>query len=102
MPELCKTGQIVPKEQSDSIWTPVAAMQYAPRADAIVEALEKAYNENRDPQQVRERVLEYAASSVVDKYWMPYLKQLEEDDKATQDEITASRQMAGRRLVINE
>ena len=102
MPELCKTGQIVPKEESDAVWTPVAALQYAPRVDAIVEALERAYNENRDPQQVRERVLEYAASSVVDKYWMPYLKQLEEDDKATQDEITASRQMAGRRLVINE
>lgn len=98
MPELCKTGWIIPKEQADPIWTPVAANQFAPRVGAIVDALEEAYNHPQDAQATRAKVLEYDVDAVIDAYWMPYLKQLEQDDTEALNEIQAARTMRGKRI----
>lgn len=102
--ELCFSGWKVSKERSEKIWTPVAAYQFNPHVGAIVDALEESYKHKGNPQyraKARAGALEYDADTVVNRYWLPFLKQLEDDDAEAEKEIANARQMAGKRITVN-
>jgi glycosyltransferase involved in cell wall biosynthesis len=104
MGELCFSGWKIPKEESEPVWTPLAAFQFTPRVGAIVDALEQAYSKRGNPQyrtKARLGALDYDADTVVNRYWLPFLKQLEEDDEAAEKELAAVRDMTGKRVSVN-
>lgn len=81
MSELCFSGWKVDKKDADPFWTPLAAYQYLPHAGAIAERMEDAY-QMRDNQDYRRRArdgaLAYDADRIMERYWLPVLKKLEE------------------------
>ena len=76
--------------------TQLAATQYVPSVDAILDKLEKAYDmatEDRMKlrQTAREAALQYDADLITQKYWIPTLKVIEErlvDFNAQKDKAT--------------
>jgi glycosyltransferase involved in cell wall biosynthesis len=84
MEELCFAGwSLDRKTEAIPHITQLAATQYVPSVDAIVDRLEQAYdmaNEDRMAlrQTAREAALEYDADLVTEKYWVPALKVVEE------------------------
>ena len=78
--ELCFSGWKIPKEQAAGWWTPLAAYQYMPMVDGIVEALEKAYQakgKKHIRQDARTGAMEYDADSITKRYWKPVLEDIE-------------------------
>ena len=76
MPELCGSGLTV--ESSEKWWTPLAAYQFHPKMESIVEALDKIYNGNAE--EYKKKAVEFTKSYDVDivmrDYWVPYLNSL--------------------------
>lgn len=80
MSELCFSGWKVPKSEAIEWYTPLAASQYLPKAEAIHEQLENAYRMwgNMDyRERARKGALKYDADRVTEKYWKPVLEELE-------------------------
>lgn len=76
MEELCFAGWMVPKQEADAWWTPLAAYQWVPRIGAIYERLEAAYGAARDEalrRKAREGALAYSADHITEYYWRPAL-----------------------------
>ena len=82
MPELCFSGWKVDKQDAEPIFTPLDAFQMQPRAAAVAEKLEAAY-QMRGNQDYRKRAADgakaYDADKIVQKYWLPTLKKIETD-----------------------
>lgn len=77
MSELCFGGWKVAKSEAEPFYTPLAAYQYMPHADAIARKLEAAYKRRNDAElraKAREGALEYDANIVYKKYWQPVLE----------------------------
>ena len=76
MKELCGSGLMV--ESSEKWWTPLAAYQFHPKMESILEALEKLYNS--DAKIYKKKAVDFAKSYDVDivmrDYWVPYLNSL--------------------------
>lgn len=89
MEELIWAGWKLDREtEATSYITQMAARQYIPSIDAIVDRLEKAYdmaNSDREAlrEVAREGAMEYDVDNVTSKYWVPTLKLIE--DKISQD-----------------
>lgn len=81
MSELCFSGWKVPKNASERVWTQMNTYQYLPHVGAIYDCLEAAYR-MRGNQEYRDRavkgVARYAVDKIVEKYWLPTLKDIEE------------------------
>ncbi|UYN89899.1 MAG: glycosyltransferase family 4 protein [Anaerolineales bacterium] len=78
MGELCFEGWKIPKGEAHKVWTPLAAMQYAARPEAIADALGEAYEKAAGMgKQAREGALAYDADVVTESYWKPVLSALE-------------------------
>jgi glycosyltransferase involved in cell wall biosynthesis len=80
MPELCFSGWKVSKKETEPFYTPLGSFQFLPRAAAIAEAMEAAYQMRGNIQyreEARQGALKYDADKVMDKYWVPVLKKLE-------------------------
>lgn len=81
MEELCFGGWKVDKREAVKWWTPLAAYQWFPHPEAILDRLEQAYNA-RDVQSIRDRAWEgakrYDADRVAEKYWKPVLAEIEQ------------------------
>lgn len=96
MSELCWAGWRVPAEQSDPIWTGVAAYQFVPRIAAITEQLEAAFDALANEKyrkklrlKARNGALDYDVERVTDRYWKPVLGRIEERIKAEQRTLVA-------------
>jgi glycosyltransferase involved in cell wall biosynthesis len=81
MSELCFSGWKVDKKEAVPMWTPLQSWLYLPQVGAIVDRLEAAYQmkgnqEYRD--RARKGALAYDADKVMEKYWKPELKRIEE------------------------
>ena len=82
MSELCFSGWKVSKDEAHGWWTPLAAYQYAPHPEAILEKLEQAYQVkgNQDyRKRARKGALAFDADKVTYKYWKPVLETIEEN-----------------------
>ena len=80
MPELCFSGWKVDADGAEPTFTPLGAFQMTPRAGAIAEKLEAAY-QMRGNQDYRKRAHDgaqaYDADKIVEKYWLPVLADIE-------------------------
>lgn len=99
MPELCFSGWKV--KECHPYWTLLASYQYLPEVGAVVDALEAAYN-MRGNDEYRKRAEKgakaYDADRVTEKYWIPFLTELFEDDRLAELEMEAVRKMAQKRI----
>jgi glycosyltransferase involved in cell wall biosynthesis len=76
--------------------TQLAASQYVPSVDAIVDRLEQAYDMSNDDRMklretAREGALQYDADLITEKYWVPTLKVIEDrlvEFKASQNKAS--------------
>lgn len=86
MPELTWAGYCV--EPACKFWTPLNAWAVLPSVDGIIEALEKVYDWDEDERaRVTTRAVGYAQDyswdAVVDRYWRPFLEELEGELKGS-------------------
>jgi len=81
MPELCFSGWKVDREEAEPLLTPLAAWHYQPRAEAIAERMEAAY-QMKGNQDYRKRAKAgaqlYEADKVFENYWKPALERIEQ------------------------
>jgi len=80
MSELCFSGWMVDKADSDPVWTPLAAYQFVPRVGAIVEAMEEAYKAAGSmtlSKKARKGAMQYNADDIAKDYWGPILADIE-------------------------
>jgi glycosyltransferase involved in cell wall biosynthesis len=80
MSEITFSGKCIAKEDAESHWTPHLATQFVPHVDAIVEAMEWAYQRRGSPtwqESAREGALSYDADRVTQEYWKPALETIE-------------------------
>ncbi len=78
MSELCFAGWKVDKQDAQPVWTPLAAYQYTPRAEAIADKLDEAYKTaGRMRKDAREGAMQYDADKVTKEYWQPVLAEIE-------------------------
>jgi len=80
MPELCFSGWKVSKADTEPVFTNIAAFHYLPRAAAIAEQMDNAYQMrgNQDyRKRARKAALAYGADKIVEKYWKPALDVIE-------------------------
>jgi len=80
MPELCFSGWKVEADGAEPYFTPLGAFQMLPRAGAIADKLEMAY-QMRGNQEYRKRATKgaqaYDADKIVQDHWIPTLKDIE-------------------------
>jgi len=80
MPELCLSGWKVDPTDCEMEFTPLGAFQCSPHPGAIAERLEAAY-QMRGNQAYRDRAragaMAYDADKIVEKYWLPVLREIE-------------------------
>ena len=81
MSEIHFSGWQVSREEAEPLFTPLGAWQYDPHAGAIAEKMEMAY-QMRGNMDYRKRAVDgakpYDADKIVDKYWLPILKKVDE------------------------
>lgn len=81
MPELCFSGWKVDKKDATPIFTPLGAWHYLPRAGAIAEKMEAAYQMRGNPD-YRKRATAgaqaYDADLIVKTKWLPILEKIAE------------------------
>lgn len=81
MGELCFSGWKVDKKDATPWYTELSSFQFLPRPEAIAECLDAAY-ERRGNQEYRKAArkgaLAYDADKVMEKYWLPFLRKMEE------------------------
>jgi glycosyltransferase involved in cell wall biosynthesis len=85
MSELCFGGWKVDKKDSEPTWQMLAAYQFTPRVEPIVERLEAAYRvwgNNDYRERARAGAMKYDANRVAEKYWKPVLSEIEQDINA--------------------
>lgn len=79
MPELVFSGWKVDKKDAEPIYTNLQAFQYLPRAVAIAEKLDAAY-QMRGNQDYRHRAIAgpqmYDADRIMTKYWLPTIEKI--------------------------
>jgi glycosyltransferase involved in cell wall biosynthesis len=82
MPELCFSGWKVQQSEAEPVFTPLEAWQFLAHPGAIAERMEAAYQMRGNPD-YRERAIKgakaYDADKIVEKYWLPALKGIQED-----------------------
>jgi len=77
MSELCFAGWKIPKSEALPWWTPLASYQFVPRAGAIVDALDLAFNEDGGEglaATARAGAARYDVDQVVREHWVPILE----------------------------
>lgn len=87
MPELLFAGWQVSREEAEPYWTPLAAYQFMPHVDAIVDRLEQAYAARGNEilrRQARSGAMAYDADKVTNDYWIPALREIESKIKLSQ------------------
>ena len=98
MPELCFSGWKVPKSEAEPIFTNIHGFQYLPRPAAIAERLEAAY-QMRGNMDYRTRAVDgakaYDADRVTEKYWLPFLKDIEKKIAQENETISKAKALTG-------
>jgi glycosyltransferase involved in cell wall biosynthesis len=80
MSELKFSGWSVDKSEASEFWTPLNAIQYLPKWEAIADRLEQAYQMRGDQdlrKLAREGALAYDADKVIENYWTPILAEID-------------------------
>jgi glycosyltransferase involved in cell wall biosynthesis len=79
MPELCGAGWKV--RPSRHWWTPLGSFQVLPDIEDIADKLEEAYQCDKETKakEAREFAMQYDYDDIVEQYWTPILKQIEEE-----------------------
>ena len=77
-PELCFSGRLIPKEDADALYTPMAAYQYRPRVRGIEIQIEAEYKKPSPPGPAVKGAALYDVDYVTENYWKPTLDSLQE------------------------
>jgi glycosyltransferase involved in cell wall biosynthesis len=80
MSELKFSGWSVDKSEASEFWTPLNAIQYLPKWEAIADRLEMAYQMrgNMDyRKRARKGALAYDCDKVLEKHWVPILAEID-------------------------
>lgn len=80
MPELVYSGWKVERKDAEPVFTTMNAFQFLPRAEAIAEKLEAAYQMRGNPDYRKRAVAGgqlYDADRIIDRHWLPFLKKME-------------------------
>ena len=77
-PELCFSGRLIPKEDADALYTPMAAYQYRPRVRGIEIQIEAEYKKPSPPGPAVKGAALYDVDYVTENYWKPTLNSLQE------------------------
>ena len=84
MPDIHFSGWQVMKDEAEPLFTPLAAWQFDPHTGAIAERMDAA-SQMRGNMDYRKRATDgakpYNADKIVEKYWMPILKRIDEQLK---------------------
>ena len=83
--ELCFSGWKIPKEDAFKFWIPsLDSNQWIVHPEALFESMEQAYlnkGNKKIRKQARKGAMAYDADLVTRKYWVPLLKEIEENIK---------------------
>ena len=94
MSELCFSGQKVSMKDADPEYTGIAAYQMKPRVRAIELAMHAEYNKPSPRKLAREKALEYDVNVIMEKYWIPTLKELQEKIYGEREQYVKETQLA--------
>ena len=76
-PELCFSGQLIPKDAADAWYTPMAAYQYRPRVRGIEIALEAEYKKPSPADRAIKGAQAFDVDLVTEQYWKPALDEIQ-------------------------
>jgi len=91
MSELCFSGWKVAKSDAIPVWNALHTFQYLPKSEAIAEKLEAAYKMrgNLDyRKRARDGAMKYDADKIIEKYWLPTLKIIEQQIADDNNKVT--------------
>jgi glycosyltransferase involved in cell wall biosynthesis len=77
-PELCFSGRLIPKEDADAIYTPLAAYQYRPKVRGIEIQLEAEYKNPSPADPAVKGAQMFDVDYVTDNYWKPAMQSIQE------------------------
>jgi glycosyltransferase involved in cell wall biosynthesis len=80
--ELCFSGWKVDRKDAAPYYTPIGSYQFVPLVGALAECMELSYRMKGNAdyrKRARDGAMAYDADKVLEKYWLPTLKEIEDN-----------------------